>query len=789
MDSSNINNPYYMELNDFDESQNQRETSQEPLMHAEIHSQDGHHDGDSSAGEEEQPLMSEKQPYKLPQYAKINVLSRYIPELEPEHARAQTLRVRMGKRATMLMVQSIIAFAVIVANLGLCLWAILARPPDFRGIGTVYLGDCGLVTRIDSIAHLVLNLISSLFLGAGNYCMQILVAPSREEVDRAHATGHSMDIGLHSMRNLRRIDVRRVALWAAIGFASILLHLFWNAAVFASLPFVPYPIAITTSDFLRSNDTWGYDKLYGLGDSDANNGSSVFALHHSARNYTRINVTECIDQYIDPLQATADLVVIASNLTAAQNNGSSLLNGWMNGNQPTRWDGAGKWICSVHEDQKWTKYCSPDWAKEFSHDWELATTPPIKVAYCLVGPAGDNDQRCGLHYNTYTLSIVCLLTIIEGFLIGWTWMRHSLPTLVTMGDAVASFLGNPERQPVEEDTDDDNNNSTPTKWGTRTDRKVIAPVVHTWNPKARVIWLSGADRQSWILALVGTLVILGIAILLLCLAIRSFKIVGVSTTIRGLVAIGFGTVNSASLVGAAFRGGSGTANFFLTVLFANIFQLLVSLAYVLWNNVLTQQLVADSMVRFLRADGKKPLRVSSPRGMQRSSYILSLPMLYSGPMMICFIILHWLVSQSVFNVQTIAFQSGPGKTRIPTYDASRIGFSALGILVTILFGGLFFIILVTNSLVRTYKDVPKDFPRLATDSNAIRCLCQPPLEDTDAEIFPVRLGVVPADNGKDLDAVPRLAFSTLVSISGPQAGGQYLQPKMVPLQSKRGTKR
>lgn len=58
---------------------------------------------------------------------------------------------------------------------------------------------------------------------------------------------------------------------------------------------------------------------------------------------------------------------------------------------------------------------------------------------------------------------------------------------------------------------------------------------------------------------------------------------------------------------------------------ANWLQVMVSFLYLFYNNILTRQLVTDELLRYLREDGKKPLRVSSPVGMQRSTYFLSLP--------------------------------------------------------------------------------------------------------------------------------------------------------------------
>ena len=56
-------------------------------------------------------------------------------------------------------------------------------------------GDCGQVKRFNIKFHVVVNILSTLLLGASNLCMQLLAAPTRDEVDRAHRNGYWLDIG------------------------------------------------------------------------------------------------------------------------------------------------------------------------------------------------------------------------------------------------------------------------------------------------------------------------------------------------------------------------------------------------------------------------------------------------------------------------------------------------------------------------------------------------------------------------------------------------------------------
>ena len=57
------------------------------------------------------------------------------------------------------------------------------------------------------------------------------------------------------------------------------------------------------------------------------------------------------------------------------------------------------------------------------------------------------------------------------------------------------------------------------------------------------------------------------------------------------------------------------------------------------------------------------LRVSVPRGIQRSSYTLSMPFRYSIPMLAAFSIMHWLLSQATFiiRIDRITWEGEPDR--------------------------------------------------------------------------------------------------------------------------------
>jgi hypothetical protein len=88
----------------------------------------------------------------------------------------------------------------------------------------IYRGSCSAVKKWDVAVHLIINVLSTSILGASNYCMQSLVAPTREEIDVCHAKGEWLDIGTASWRNLFKIGRLRVGLWIILMITATPFH-------------------------------------------------------------------------------------------------------------------------------------------------------------------------------------------------------------------------------------------------------------------------------------------------------------------------------------------------------------------------------------------------------------------------------------------------------------------------------------------------------------------------------------------------------------------------------------
>lgn len=84
-----------------------------------------------------------------------------------------------------------------------------------RSFAALYTGKCGLARNWTTGLHLAINVLSTVMLGASNYCMQCLVSPSRAEADEAHSRRKWVSIGIPNILDLvwRQRGRRQVLGW------------------------------------------------------------------------------------------------------------------------------------------------------------------------------------------------------------------------------------------------------------------------------------------------------------------------------------------------------------------------------------------------------------------------------------------------------------------------------------------------------------------------------------------------------------------------------------------------
>jgi len=85
--------------------------------------------------------------------------------------------------------------------------------------------------------------------------MQILNAPDRQEIEKAHQSASFLNIGISSPSNLRHVSRLKRSLYCLLALSTVPLHPMLNSAVFASLQANNYGVMIVSQDYVTDH-TW-----------------------------------------------------------------------------------------------------------------------------------------------------------------------------------------------------------------------------------------------------------------------------------------------------------------------------------------------------------------------------------------------------------------------------------------------------------------------------------------------------------------------------------------------------
>ncbi|KAJ4371577.1 hypothetical protein N0V83_004796 [Neocucurbitaria cava] len=534
----------------------------------------------------------------------------------------------------------------LIVNVAIYAW-LFSTYKASEGTATVMTGDCRRISKANTGIHLALNVVSTLVLGASTYAMQGITAPTRKEVDAAHAKGN------------------------------------FNAVFFTTSQANQYAVAVVEESYFQNTylrpsaenaspdlfEQWAYEKQDcddGVCSFDVRNISTVVELLQDVRSLTRnakfvqMSPQECMQNYSTGfLKDHSDVVVVSSRSDA----NSSIL--WTR--YPQRSVTADKshtnndpfhWICHDSLDSGNTEddHCDLQLAMDHFDSGKNWTVYGNPVDHCF---ARISPDVCQLQFNEWLMLVVVVCGAIKVltmcYLVFW---RPAGRFLRTLGDAIASFL-------EEEDATTKDmclvSSKQVRKHGFRTP---YDPQTYTG---IRPRWLSGANTIEFF----ATIGISALYILVLAIAL-SFAIDGADGF---AFSNGLGVPDIQSLVSFK-RDDTGSSGIVPTLIIANIPQLGFSLLYVVYTSIWGKLLVAQEFDRLTQT--KKGLRVSErPRGMQRRSRLLTLPMRFALPLMVCSAALHWLCSQSFFMVRIDGVNAH--REIDPNDRLVRLGYSATGV--------------------------------------------------------------------------------------------------------------
>ncbi|RDW85190.1 hypothetical protein BP6252_02780 [Coleophoma cylindrospora] len=548
---------------------------------------------------------------------------------------------------------------------------------------------------------------------------------------------HSVDDGLSSLFTGSCTEVARISLW---------IHLGINAMSTMLLSASNYTMQIISSPTRKEVDE-AHRKSKWL-DIGIPTVATVFGsftgagvinrLHAEALNSSlvRYESAACMAAYGSQFVSGVRSVLLVSSDTSAGTENVLDARVWKGDYQVAYfWICGDGWSGNPYGDGE--AVCTLSTAQAAASTWTLSGH---KISYCLVEKV---VEQCELRFSLVIMLIVIAANAVKAIVMILTVWRLREPTLVTVGDAIASFLNYPD----------------PTTQGfclsSKDDiqkKRWKGQPAKPWIPKSD-FWFKAASVKRWLTCNILCIAAIGFGIWLLSQGMYQIGIYNV----QQLYELGFGTVDSKAVVGVAPTG------LIATVLFANLPQGILSLLYLTYNGIFTCLLGANEWSLF--AHTRKSLRVTLPVGQQRSTYYLQLPYTYSIPLLILSGSLHWLMSQSLF-LALVNVYDDMG-VQDPDSSLSTVGYSCIAILFAIVVGSVAVVAGIANGF-RTFKP---GIPLVGSCSAAISAACHRPMEDSSASMLPIQWGVVDANDPRNVE-VHHCCFTSF-DIQRPVQGQLY----------------
>ncbi|KAK1146812.1 hypothetical protein N8T08_002573 [Aspergillus melleus] len=617
--------------------------------------------------------------------------------------RQSQLRVWAGSWRLIVFLSFLVSLVVLFLNLGFFIWA-AAKNQVEGSRGVLYEGDCEKVQRLNVGIHFLINVLATVILGASNYGMQCLSAPTRCDVDRAHRNGRWLDIGVQSIRNLAHVSVQRCLLWIALAFTALPFHIFYNGTIFATQSAHAY------------NAFAGKGSILGQGDLNSSQISDIGAeyrpsfkgLYEKARNDSleRLEASQCVDAYAKTFQATYGNLLIVTNDVKEPNfeffHSQSVFSPMQYlllaqpGADPYRW------LCPGDADKDCDAYL-PDIRDQIDQDsWTVQSAArEYKVNYCL---AERLPQQCKLEYSLPMTLILIMLNLFNAVILCYVSLGTKESPLLTVGDSIASFLSQPDTS-TQNKCFHSRAIVSELNSGLPIYRALDKPLMFERKGKP---WISAASFAKW-----AFVVIIWLIAIALCLGLLAYGLSEMNNS-SGVWTTPIGEATAQTLI----KGDYWPTTIGINILAANAAQLIFAMLYFSTNSLLSAMTLAAEWSRF--AVQRKGLRVSaSPRAAQRQSYFLSLPVFYGIPFLLASAVLHWLISQSLFLVSVEAYTAD--HARDTSGDLITCGFSPIAI-VSAVAVAVFLALCVCGLACRRFAS---GMPIVGSCSLAIAAACHP----------------------------------------------------------------
>ncbi|KAJ9615482.1 hypothetical protein H2200_001557 [Cladophialophora chaetospira] len=640
-------------------------------------------------------------------------------------------------------------------NLALLLYA-RAKAQLADGTYLVARGQCENIKALDTGLHAVINVLGILVLAAVGSYIAVLSAPTREDLNRFHGQGAWFEIGIPSLRNLKYVGFTKRWLCVALFFVSWPIHIIYNSIIYVHLTTTSYYWLIATQDFQNGAPF----SLEGLPPNSYNAPleynpdyfnlyqyqQKVQQMQSDALTYTVLDASDCLKIYSNLYVSTfADVILVSPDT----NRSNSLLAWDMTFSDTT------SWLCApvsgfedIEAPSGTDVLCNFKHLEKHQQDW-TSFGHPIKE--CLARPV---TLDCTIEMSP---SLMITVLITNGFLvlimlITLTALRAKTDrSLTCFGDVLASYLQVEDEHSREMCLAD--RRRIEHFWRTRGQAAPLHTTARRWNQA-----MSRRRVRFVILLLCG-----GLIAVIICLAYTLYIVHSdrkLPITWTGLLELGFGSTSISEDLEMNLDGSSMAS---LSVL-ANIPQIFLAIITLMTNAAFVEMTQAAEYSSFSRS--AKYLRVSKPIGMQRGTYLFSMPYKYAIPIQGITAALHWTVSQSIVPLQVSALTTDGS---LPFDDVLDLAFSPLAIIASTIMAAL----LLISVLLYGLRNLTPPMPLASSCSLALSAATHPqqsltsPL-DPDAAYSEVHWGVTHYNedgtghcsftSAKDLEVLDEHAF-------------------------------
>ena len=404
-----------------------------------------------------------------------------------------------------------------------------------------------------------------------------------------------------------------------------------------------------------------------------------------------------------------------------------------------------QWMCAKVPEEK--KPCSPDLSSIRSSaskgQWRVPNLTNGSVEYCL---SERTLQHCKLQYSLPLAVVVIVFNLIKAVIMCYiAFSTAGSAPLLTIGDAIASFLRTPDRASQGNcllSREDIEGLSYNVERGL-----ILEGYMHTphWKrlgfSQRRRRWHSAVSHSRWSFCLMSYVLSAPFLSLLNLFLMMMMMMMTIMTKMENMCSwiiavivcvflLGYGIQTAPDRTGlwklnlgstdtqTLISGDSWPSSFISNIIIANIPQLMFSMLHFAFNALLTTMALAAEWSRY--ALHPKGLRVSRlPQNQQRTSYFISLPYRLGIPLIVTSAILQWLISQSLFLVG-IEARNGTHDWD-PSENVTTCGYSPLAISIGVLVGVAMLLCLIGLSRQRFASEMPV----ASSCSLAIAAACHP----------------------------------------------------------------